>query len=54
MVAAQWIAIDCLATVDLAVGKKYDEFRVNPSAKQVLQELALILALFLVISEEVV
>lgn len=28
------------ATVDLAVGKKYDEFRVNSSAKQVLQELA--------------
>jgi hypothetical protein len=28
------------STVDLAVGKKYDEFRVNPSAKQVLQELA--------------
>ncbi|MFI9386085.1 envelope integrity protein Cei [Kutzneria sp. NPDC052558] len=28
------------ATVDLVVGKKYDEFRVNASAKQVLQELA--------------
>ncbi len=28
------------ATVDLVVGKKYDEFRVNSSAKQVLQELA--------------
>ena len=28
------------ATVDLAVGKKFDELRVNPSAKQVLQELA--------------
>ncbi|MEV6611375.1 envelope integrity protein Cei [Kutzneria sp. NPDC051319] len=27
------------ATVDLAVGKKYDEFRVNASAKQVLQQL---------------
>lgn len=27
-------------TVDLVVGKKYDEFRVNASAKQVLQELA--------------
>jgi hypothetical protein len=26
-------------TVDLAVGKKYDEFRVNSSAKQVLQQL---------------
>ncbi|GAA3432029.1 envelope integrity protein Cei [Kutzneria kofuensis] len=27
-------------TVDLAVGKKFDEFKVNSSAKQVLQELA--------------
>lgn len=28
------------STVDLAVGKKYDEFKVNSNAKQVLQQLA--------------